>query len=288
MREAAGQSIISGCTVRANHAQAGASFRQRSPQVKRDRDGHNPGYRGKGDRDRLLPIDQLQTLGSELLEMAKDAVNQVRSFNTHRDGLTIGLLAARPTLRLCNLTGLILGRTLVRRGHRWWIEIPSDESKNYDSIEASWPGMADGIRRPGTEIWTATRNYGVPEIVVPYFEYYVREVRPKFTGADRHDGVWASTKDGPLTANAIARVITERTRDAFGQAVNPHLFRHCAATTIAMLQPRRIGVARDLLGHASMRASCTLECLLELLPSCPADQREGSRHGGRYRHSNQQ
>jgi integrase/recombinase XerD len=92
----------------------------------------------------------------------------------------------------------------------------------------------------------------VPEKLVPCLKYYLREVRPKFTGADRHDGVWASTKGRPLTANAIARVITERTRDAFGQSVNPHLFRHCAATTIAILEPGRIGVARDLLGHASL------------------------------------
>jgi hypothetical protein len=35
-------------------------------------------------RDRLIPIEQLQSLGFELLEMAKDAVNQVRSLNTHR------------------------------------------------------------------------------------------------------------------------------------------------------------------------------------------------------------
>jgi integrase/recombinase XerD len=92
----------------------------------------------------------------------------------------------------------------------------------------------------------------VPENVVPYFKYYLREVRPKFTGADRHDGIWASTKGGPLTANAIARIITERTREALGQSVNPHLFRHCAATTIAIVQPGRIGVARELLGHASL------------------------------------
>jgi hypothetical protein len=45
--------------------------------------------------------------------------------------------------------------------------------------------------------------------LVPSFEYYLREVRPKFSEADRHNGVWASTKGGPLTANAIARVITE-------------------------------------------------------------------------------
>src|SRR6266446_5207379 len=111
--------------------------------------------------------------------------------------------------------------------------------------------MADGIRGPRIEIWSGIRNYGTGKLV-PCLKYYLREVRPKFTGADRHDGVWASTKGRPLTANAIARVITERTRDAFGQSVNPHLFRHCAATTIAILEPGRIGVARDLLGHASL------------------------------------
>jgi integrase/recombinase XerD len=92
----------------------------------------------------------------------------------------------------------------------------------------------------------------VPEKLVPPLEYYLREVRPKLTGADRHDGIWASTKGRPLTRNAIARIVTERTREAIGQPVNPHLFRHCAATTIAILQPGRIGVARDLLGHASL------------------------------------
>ena len=61
-------------------------------------------------------------------------------------------------------------------------------------------------------------------------------VRPKFTGADRNDRIWDSTKGRPLTPNAIARIITERNRDAFGEPVNPHLFRHCAATTIAILQ----------------------------------------------------
>jgi hypothetical protein len=37
--------------------------------------------------------------------------------------------------------------------------------------------------------------------------------------------------------------------------VNPHLFRHCAATTIAIVQPGQVGVARDLLGHASINTT---------------------------------
>jgi len=92
----------------------------------------------------------------------------------------------------------------------------------------------------------------VPQNLIPHLKHYLQEVRPKFTGSDRHDGLWASTKGRPLTRNAIARIITERSRGAFGHSVNPHLFRHCAATTIAILQPGRICVARDLLGHSSV------------------------------------
>ena len=42
-----------------------------------------------------------------------------------RDGLIVALLAARP-LRLRNLAGLELDRTLMRRGEAWWIDIPAD------------------------------------------------------------------------------------------------------------------------------------------------------------------
>jgi hypothetical protein len=77
-------------------------------------------------------------------------------------------------------------------------------------------------------------------------------VRPLIRGAHLHNGLWAGTKGCPLNGQAIYGAIAARTRAEFGHAIGPHLFRHCAATTIAILQPERIGVARDLLGHASL------------------------------------
>jgi hypothetical protein len=63
--------------------------------------------------------------------------------------------------------------------------------------------------------------------------------------------------DGPWTYGTDLEYmrslqLTARTRAAFGEPVNPHLFRSCAATTIAIFDPGRIGVARDLLGHVSL------------------------------------
>jgi integrase/recombinase XerD len=146
----------------------------------------------------------------------------------YRDGLMIALLALRP-LRLRTFSLIRVGTHLRQVGEEWRMVFEGPESKSGRPFEIT-----------------------VPENLTPRLQHYLQEVLPKFTAADPHDGVWASTKGGPLTANSIARIITERTRKAFGQPVNPHLFRHCAATTIAILQPHRIGVARDLLGHASL------------------------------------
>ena len=105
----------------------------------------------------------------------------------------------------------------------------------------------------GSEVKSGRRfEITVSQPLVPYLETYLREVRPMFAGASEHVGLWASQARRPLTANAIARVISDRTRDAYGHAVSPHLFRHCAATTVATLEPGRIDIARELLGHTSL------------------------------------
>jgi integrase/recombinase XerD len=48
---------------------------------------------------------------------------------------------------------------------------------------------------------------------------------------------------------AIYLRVCKRTRDAFGVAVNPHLFRDAAATTLAIADPGNVRVAAPLLGH---------------------------------------
>ena len=63
-------------------------------------------------RHRLVPIERLLSLGLDLMEKADNETTALRRYKTYRDGLMIGLLASRQ-LRLRNLTGLTLNRTLV-------------------------------------------------------------------------------------------------------------------------------------------------------------------------------
>ena len=52
-----------------------------------------------------------------------------------------------------------------------------------------------------------------------------------------------------MTKKAIYYRIVHVTDEAFGVAINPHLFRDIAATTIAFADPERVRIAAQLLGH---------------------------------------
>jgi len=177
---------------------------------------------------RIVITSRLAAQGTKLMKEAARPEGKITDPVAYRDGLMIALLALRP-VRMRTFSLIRVGTHFRQVGEEWRMVFEGPEMKSGRAFEIT-----------------------VPENLVPSLRYYLREVRPMFTGANRHDGVWASTKGRPLTATAISRVISERTREAFGQSVSPHLFRHCAATTIAILQPGRIGVARDLLDHASL------------------------------------
>lgn len=177
---------------------------------------------------RIVATPRLIAMGKKLMRDAAGAEGEVANFVAYRDGLMIALLAVRP-IRQRSFSLIRIGAHLRQVGEEWRMVFDGSETKSGRAFETT-----------------------VPERIVPLLERYLREVRPMFSGANGHDRLWAGTKGGPLTDKAIYRIITARTREAFGQPVNPHLFRHCAATTIAILQPGRIGVARDLLGHASL------------------------------------
>ena len=52
-----------------------------------------------------------------------------------------------------------------------------------------------------------------------------------------------------MTQMALYDRIRARTKDSFGVAINPHLFRDAAATTLAIADPAHVRVAAPLLGH---------------------------------------
>jgi integrase len=181
---------------------------------------------------RLVDAGRLSELGYTLMDdaerqLAQDA-RDTDALLAYRDGLMIAMLAARP-LRRRNFAAIAIDHHLLLIGGQWRLVFAAEETKTGQPIEVI-----------------------LPDRLGPWLERYLSQVRPRFPRAGYHNGLWAGLKGCPLTGQAIYATISERTRAAFGHAVNPHLFRDCAATTIAITAPESIGIARDLLSHASL------------------------------------
>ena len=182
---------------------------------------------------RLVHSERLYRLGLKLIDRAQSVTGdrpQARLARAIlvRDGLIIALLAARP-LRLGNFTGLEIGRTFIPHGQAIRIDIPDVETKTRRPVE-----------------------FDVPDSLVPAFQDYLTVHRNVLRRSNPAPGLWVTYRGEWISQQGLYTMITNRTRAAFGRAVNPHLFRHAAATSLAIDDPDNIHVATTLLGHATL------------------------------------
>jgi integrase len=191
------------------------------------------GRRGK--RLRLQASHDLFALGCRLMARAAaepQALPRQRAAVAYRNGLIIALLAARP-LRLRNFVALELGRHLVRTGQGWRIVVPGPETKTGRPLELPFP-----------------------EVLVPMLERYLAVHRPALAqrAPDGAGGqaLWLSAVGRPLHAATLAFHVAALTRAAFGRPVNVHLFRDCAAISLAIEDPAHVRIAAEMLGHSSL------------------------------------
>lgn len=162
-----------------------------------------------------------------------------------RDGLMIALLITCPTLRLKNLTRIEIGKHLVRLG---------------DAHELRFSGAEMKARKP-IEI-------PVPSALTPYIDHYLDVVRPELLGQSQSSRLWITQYGDPMKDKTIFNGITKITERAFGRPISPHLFRDCAATSVAMDDPTHIGTAPAILGHTDPRTTETHYIQAQQIAGC--------------------
>jgi len=191
---------------------------------------HKPAH----DKSRkLVGTDDLLDLGFRLMVGASALPTDRQRATTYRDGLILAFQALRP-LRLKNLTGLSLDRHLQKVGETWVVLIPPNETKTSTPIEFPWPETLTALLHEWLERWRPI-----------LCSYRGRWSRPT------EGALWVSADGSPMTMQTIYDRIVERTRAAFGVAINPHFFRDIAATTVAHADPEHVRISAQLLGHRS-------------------------------------
>ncbi len=181
----------------------------------------------------LVPIQSLYELGIDLMEPSESKKLRNSSYNHiyFRDGLMIALLASMP-VRLQNFGNIIIEQHLKKTPSGYLLIFPGDEVKNHQHIEVE-----------------------VYEPLVPYIERYLAYHRPKLLGEDETDYLWVSKIGKRLKPNHVSERITKVTRRELGKPITPHMFRHCAATSIAETSPELARIIKPLLAHTTTATS---------------------------------
>jgi integrase/recombinase XerD len=149
----------------------------------------------------------------------------------YRDGLIIALLAFRP-IRIANLGAIEIGRNLHRRAGQWWLQFAANEVKDKGG---------DGL------------EFVLPDELTIWLEPYLQDHRPILLRGRTSKMLWVSTRGSDMTERAIYQEVVTATRVSLGIAISPHLFRDCAATTIAMDAPADVEIVARILGHRTLK-----------------------------------
>jgi len=176
------------------------------------------------------------------MERAETLPSPVKRAREFRNGLLISFLAARP-VRVHNLAMISASRHLQLRGQRYWLHFDAHETKGGDDLDFPWPEpLHDGLVR----YLHVYRSVLVAKTIRPE----LRKTDARNSSTEGHDHLWVVS-----TRRGLHKIITKRTAAWFGRPVNPHSFRHAAATSIAIEDPEHVGIVMRVLGHSSFRTA---------------------------------
>jgi integrase/recombinase XerD len=207
----------------------------------------------RGKQTRIVPVHQLVQLGLDLTVRAGEILDRhkeidlppqrlVAAARDYRDGLMIALLASRP-LRSKNMLQIEIGGHLRRSATRATLSFLASETKDKRAYATVWPTQ-----------------------LLPELDRYLSLVRPILIGAHapynpaypkRPLGaiLWAAQGGTPLSACGLLQAVARHTLPRFGHTITAHLFRDCAATTLANEDPNHVRYAAKLLGHHALRTT---------------------------------
>lgn len=160
-----------------------------------------------------------------------EASRRVSAAQRFRDGLSVGLLIARP-LRARAFVNLSIGRQLQWTPSGFVLRLDASDMKNRRACE-----------------------YPMPEQLNTPLAFYTSDVRPVLLRDAQSDRLWISQSGHPMSIDSFTSNLANLTRREFGEALRPHAFRRIAATSIAVEDPEHVAIVAELLGHTTLAMS---------------------------------
>jgi integrase/recombinase XerD len=180
-------------------------------------------------RERLRPVEELAAEGFSLIEEAETSpgLSVLGRALQYRDGLIVAFLAFH-TIRLRNLAEFEIGRHILEEGEQYVLRLPKTKSRRFHEVPVA-PSLLAPLRR------------------------YLHQHRPVLLRqrgrwfAPPGSALWISKHGSRCSKTTFENV----TRKSVG--LSPHMFRTCAATTVAVEAPGSVYIIPAILTHSSSK-----------------------------------
>ena len=181
---------------------------------------------------RLRPAAEILAWASAHIDELVALPPSYHGLPRYRDALMVALLITCPTMRLRNLTRIEIGSNLVATSSGYELRFGASEMKARKPVEIP-----------------------LPDSLVPHLKHYIAAVRSRLLREHDSDRLWITQYGDPMREKNVYEAVTRTTERAFGRSINPHLFRDCAVTSVAIEDPKHIGIAPPILGHTDPRTT---------------------------------
>jgi integrase/recombinase XerD len=181
---------------------------------------------------KLRPPEQIAAWAYERLDtLQAGSDRRPTTALQYRDALLIALLVNCP-MRLRNLVMIRIGQHLNWTGDAYRLDFIPDEVKTDRYLSLPLPAK-----------------------LTPYLDTWINEWRPVLLKDQEIDALWVGIRGGQIFERGIYQRICRTTEAAFGIAINPHLFRDIAVTSVVDLTPENVGITAPLLGHINPKTT---------------------------------
>lgn len=179
-----------------------------------------------------VPISANEVLGKSLncLEDIENdpSLSDLKRAIRFRQALMIAFLVSRPVRRRA-LLAMTANQHLRKTKEGFEVVFSAEDMKDR---KARWFLLSKALVNP----------------MVTYLDKH----RPILLGLKTSNALWINQYGDPITPDGLSRELPKVTKRLLGVELRTHKFRHIAATTIAETDPERVGIIRDILGHATM------------------------------------
>ena len=195
--------------------------------------------------ERIRPASEIwEAAAAEMWSIRSEGILSIQSASRYRDAMSVGFLIWSP-IRLSNLQSLTIGETITFAGDLWRCSFVAHQMKDKTPLD---------FYLPQDEEYRALMQLYLRR----YRQHLLRQPELPIDAPLPSSGpLWVSTRGHAMSGQSLYYGCKRCTKAMLGAAINPHLFRDCAASALTADKPEYVLAAARILNHNQLSTTLT-------------------------------